>query len=537
MATDLEDRARELLLRLGSVPGDPSEARAFVQRRVRTYLGIVLGIWAAMFLLDRTLSLAFTGVLFYGATMSTAVHAGIIATLAGLYLCTRYGELSVVALGYFELVATTGQALAFVAMSYHDRPIARPDLVMLLGVTNVLVLRAAIVPGTPRRALGVGLFTTAPVIALSAFMYFNMPKEPNNPPPVILTIGITAWSIIALVNTSAIAAIIYGLQERVRAAMKLGQYTLLNKIGEGGMGAVYRARHALLRRPTAVKVLASDKSGPSTIARFEREVQLTSEIAHPNIVSIYDYGRSPDGDFYYAMEYLAGVDLERLVEHYGPQPPARIVFILEQAAEALAEAHSVSLIHRDIKPANIMICAHERRPDQVKVVDFGLVKQVGNAEPALSGANLITGTPLYMAPEALTSPDEVDGRSDLYSLGGVGYFLLTGGPVFLGKTVFQVCVQTLHEDVVAPSKRAGLSFPPKLEALVMACLSKSKAGRPESAEAFLAALRACDDVDEWSPDEARLWWKTNREMLEERSEKTPDEAARTLAVAPRPTAP
>jgi eukaryotic-like serine/threonine-protein kinase len=298
------------------------------------------------------------------------------------------------------------------------------------------------------------------------------------------------------------------------------------------MGTVYRARHALLRRPTAVKVLRADNAGPATIARFEREVQLTSEIAHPNIVSVYDFGRSPDGSFYYAMEYLEGVDLQRLVENDGPQPAARVAHILEQAAEALAEAHSVSLIHRDIKPANIVLCKHARRPDHVKVVDFGLVKQVGNADAALSAVNVITGTPLYMPPEALTSPDEVDARGDLYSLGAVGYFLLTGEAVFVGKTVLEVCAQTLHERVIPPSERVGLSFPPALEALVMACLSKSKTDRPGNAEAFIAALRACD-VPAWTLDDARRWWRSNHDIVEARTASHPSEIARTLAVAPR----
>jgi eukaryotic-like serine/threonine-protein kinase len=532
MAADLEARAREVLRRLGSVPGDPSEARALMQRRVRVYLAIVLGIWTGMFVIDRILTLGFTGHLLYGPTTSTLAHAAIIGVLAGLYVFTRNGERAVVALGHAELVATTGQALAFSAMSYQDAPSLRPDLAMLLGVTHVLVLRAAIVPGTPWRAVGVGVLATAPVIAVSAYLYLGLPADPDKPPPLLLTIGIVIWSLVALVSTAAIAGIIYGLQERVRAAMKLGQYTLLEKIGEGGMGAVYRARHALLRRPTAVKVLASEKAGPAMIVRFEREVQLTSEIAHPNIVSVYDFGRSPDGDFYYAMEFLEGVDLQRLVELDGPQPAARVAHILGRVAEGLAEAHSVDLIHRDVKPANIVLCRHARRPDQVKVVDFGLVKQINSADPAVSSENAITGTPLYMAPEALTSPGEIDTRSDLYSLGAVGYFLLTGEPVFVGKTVLEVCAQTLHEPVVPPSKRAHLTLPPKLEALVMACLAKSKSGRPDSAEAFLATLRACD-VTAWPLEEAQRWWTTRGEALERRPAKATTETTRTLAVAPR----
>jgi eukaryotic-like serine/threonine-protein kinase len=534
MAIDLETRARKWLLRLGSVPGDPSEARAFVQRRVRIYLGVLLGIWGGVFLLDRIITFAFTGHLFYGDNRGTPYHLAIVAMLAMAFATSSRGERGVVAMGIVELLITPAQAAAMSAMFALGQPLmARPDLAMVLALTHVLVLRAAIVPGSPRRAIVVGLVSGAPVLAMSAYLHRTLPPDPTRPPNVLLTINIGIWLLIALVGTSAIAMVIYGLQERMRAAMKLGQYTLTEKVGEGGMGIVYRARHALLRRPTAVKVLGAKEADAALIGRFEREVQLTSEIAHPNIVSVYDFGRSPDGSFYYAMELLDGIDLQRLVRADGPQPASRVAHILQQAADALAEAHSVGLIHRDIKPANIVLCKNERRPDHVKVVDFGLVKQIGTEDPALSGANVITGTPLYMPPEALLAPNEIDGRSDLYSLGAVAYFLLTGEPVFSGVTLLEVCAQTLHEPVVPPSKRATVSIPPKLEALVMTCLAKKKEERPENADAFTQALRACDDVPAWSAAEARAWWKARGPAAETKAIEDRTPFTRTLAIAPR----
>jgi eukaryotic-like serine/threonine-protein kinase len=411
-------------------------------------------------------------------------------------------------------------------------------MTMIVGAAHVLALRAAIVPGVPRRALIVGALTHVPVIAATWFVHTRDARPVEMPPVGLEIIATIMWSTISTVVSATIAWVIYGLQQKVRVAMELGQYTLLEKIGQGAMGTVYRARHALLRRPTAVKVLSPENAGEQTIARFSREVQLTSEISHPNVVSVYDFGRSPDGAFYYAMELLDGLDLQKLVEQDGPQPPARVAFLLQQIAEGLAEAHSVGLIHRDVKPGNVVVCDHPRRPDQIKVVDFGLVKQVGDADPALSAENVIAGTPLYMAPEAITSPRSIDARSDLYAVGAVGYFLLTGEPVFPGRTVFEVVGQTLHQSVTPPSERAPGPVPSKLERVLLACLSKAKEERPASASELLQQLRACDDVPVWSREDARHWWDSRGARMRDASAAQlragrSSEISRTLIVAPR----
>ena len=186
----------------------------------------------------------------------------------------------------------------------------------------------------------------------------------------------------------------------MREARRLGPYTLVEKIGEGGMGAVYRASHALLRRPTAIKILPPQRAGEMDLARFEREVQMTSQLTSPHTVSVYDYGRTPDGLFYYAMEFLDGIDLEELVRRDGPMPPGRVVHVLRQVCEALGEAHRAGLIHRDVKPANILLCERGGRFDVAKVVDFGLVKSVSGSDPGVTLENTVPGTPHYMAPES-----------------------------------------------------------------------------------------------------------------------------------------
>jgi eukaryotic-like serine/threonine-protein kinase len=317
-----------------------------------------------------------------------------------------------------------------------------------------------------------------------------------------------AAAVAIFVFTVLMARLRLKMQKAALAARQLGSYTLDEKIGEGGMGAVYRAHHAMLRRPTAVKLLTPEKTDAAALARFEREVQLTSQLRHPNTIAIYDYGRTPDGIFYYAMEYLDGLSLESLVASDGVQPAGRVVHILLQAAGALAEAHGIGLIHRDIKPANIMLCERGGMPDVVKVVDFGLVKNLDAADGdvALTNTNALTGTPLYLAPESITRPDRIDARIDIYALGAVGYFLITGTPPFTGQNVVEIAGHHLHTTPEVPSARLGRAVPPKLDALLVACLAKEPEARPRDAQALLTALLDCETESPWSGVAARGWW-------------------------------
>jgi eukaryotic-like serine/threonine-protein kinase len=325
------------------------------------------------------------------------------------------------------------------------------------------------------------------------------------------------WGLFGLLAISAASIFVFTLllsrlnRSLRRAAMKaqrLGQYVLEEKLGTGGMGIVYRARHGMLRRPTAVKLLDVDKTTDATIARFEREVQLTSQLTHPNTIAIYDYGRTPEGIFYYAMEYLDGISLEQLVKEYGPQPEARVVRILRQVCDSLAEAHAAGLIHRDIKPANIMLTRRGGVLDFVKVLDFGLVKSIDPQRAAsVTMPDSIAGTPMYLAPETIQSAGKADARSDLYSVGAVGYFLVAGKTPFSGESIVEICMSHINRPPDRPSDHLGKPVSMDLENLILRCLAKDPGQRPRSAEELAEELDRCRVAGDWTNTDASAWWK------------------------------
>ena len=297
------------------------------------------------------------------------------------------------------------------------------------------------------------------------------------------------------------------LRQAAVDARQLGQYSLEERLGAGGMGEVYKGHHAMLRRPTAIKLMHPDRTSDESIARFEREVQLTSQLTHPNTISIYDYGRTPEGVFFYAMEYINGISLDELIVEDGPQSAGRVIHILSQVCGSLAEASEFGVVHRDIKPANIMLTSRGAVDDVVKVLDFGLVKALdAEKESSLTAANSLTGTPHYMSPESIQNPDTVDARSDLYAVGAVGYFLLTGTPVFEGRSAVEVCTHHVQTPPETPTQRAGKSIGGDLEAVILSCLEKNPDSRPASARILADSLNACQDAHSWTVADAERWW-------------------------------
>jgi serine/threonine protein kinase len=320
-----------------------------------------------------------------------------------------------------------------------------------------------------------------------------------------LFVLLTLSSVAIFAFTLVVARLQREAQKAAIEAKQLGQYRLETRLGAGAMGVVYKGHHAMLRRPTAIKMLNVDKVNEGSIQRFEREVQITCKLNNPNTVAIYDYGRTPEGVFYYAMEFLDGIDLQALVEQYGPQPEGRVIRILKHICASLYEAHSLGLVHRDIKPANIMLNRRGGEPDVVKVLDFGLVKAIDDEKQSRQTGGL-SGTPLYMSPEAIQTPELVDARSDLYAVGAVGYYLLTGQPVFIASSLVDLCQQHVTNVPDSPSRRIGHPISSELEAALLACLEKSRAKRPQTARDLSEMLDRATTTNSWTLDDAEAWW-------------------------------
>ncbi len=332
-------------------------------------------------------------------------------------------------------------------------------------------------------------------------------------------LGVTIYPAICVVLAVFGSRIIYGLNRDVAQARDLGSYHLERLLGRGGMGEVWHASHRLLARPAAVKLVRRDGVGSQSpdngmrmSDRFEREAQVTASLQSPHTVALYDFGRSDEGAFYYIMELLDGLDLESLVARYGPVSPARAVYVARQVCLSLAEAHDAGLVHRDIKPANLLLCHYGRDFDFVKVLDFGMVALQAQSEAEsrkLTMDGITAGTPAYMPPE-IAEGKPVDGRADLYALGCVLFWLLTGRTVFEGDTPMATVLAHLKDPPPPPSTVTEIEVPIALDRLVLRCLEKDPAQRPQNADALLAELDDLALSPAWSSSRARQWWETHR---------------------------
>jgi len=491
----------------GHYTSEDSQGRqAFYQRRVATFGLVASGIFLALLALRTGWAVA-AGEQQHYTHPDFLFHVVGIAFFTGLWLVCRGRRLPYRVVRAIETTGVIGGSVSIAVMAVYLPLEYSPHLMVTLALTQGLVARAVFVPSTPRRTVGLGLVVGA---ALVGCVYWTSRAEDWS---ALSRAAVTTvvWGLTVAICAAA-SKVIFGLRREVAEALQLGQYTLEEKLGEGAMGMVFRAHHGMLRRPTAIKLLLPDKVGERHLVRFEREVQLTAKLTHPNTVTIYDYGRTPDGIFYYAMELLEGAPLDKIVEVDGAQPPERVAYLMDQIAAALAEAHKIGLIHRDIKPANIILTQQGGEPDVAKVVDFGLVKDVrDDSSPDLSRTEGIAGTPLYMSPETITAFQNVDARSDIYSLGAVAYFLLTGRHVFEAETAAEICTKHLYEEAMPPSQRINTPMPADLESVILACLQKDPSMRPQSASHIRARIWAGGTVTKWNTDRARRWWRAKGE--------------------------
>jgi serine/threonine-protein kinase len=492
---------------------DDQEARAFLAKRIALYARQV-GMFFALLYVAGFVVLSIVAperLLEIHLHPAKIANVAVIVLAFGIARAVRRPNCSTAALVMGDALLPLLVNLSAALVVPYVPPGFALSFVPLMVSVLALMFRAAFVPSPPARTLVVGALASIPTVWAQYSLALREPHLPVLVTPELIAIATAFWSLALTGGAALVSKEIYGLHSEIAKAQRLGQYTIERLIGEGGMGAVYVARHSRLRRPTALKLLLPERTGPENIARFEREVQLTSQLTHPNTVAVYDYGRSADGVFYYAMEYIDGVSLAQLVDKHGPQPAGRVVFILLQAADALIEAHALGLIHRDVKPANILLCERAGRSDVVKLLDFGLVKDVRpSADPSLTETNTITGTPLYLAPETITDPASVDHRVDLYALGAVGYCLLTGAPPFEGRSTVEVCGHHLHTIPPAPSQRLGAPLPASLDAVILQCLAKTRDGRPSGARELHQLLRDCAAESPWTEDDARRAWREQR---------------------------
>jgi serine/threonine-protein kinase len=336
-------------------------------------------------------------------------------------------------------------------------------------------------------------------------------------PPTFIIIGYSIPPFISAGIAIFASSVIYGMGKDLQAAKRMGSYQLDRLLGRGGMGEVWRAQHRMLARPAAIKLiqpemLGGGDGGDVALKRFEREAQATGNLSSPNTIQLYDFGVTEQGTFYYVMELLDGLNLDTMVERYGPVPAERAVYFLKQACDSLAEAHSMGMVHRDIKPANIYSCRIGLDYDFVKVLDFGLVKppEAATAKAAkLTADSVTTGTPAYMPPEVALGRD-IDHRADLYSLGCVAYWLVTRELVFTGETPVEVVIQHAREKPIAPSQRTELNVPQELDEVILWCLEKKPDARPAGASDLKARLQKLDFAAAWTQTRAESWWQEHR---------------------------
>jgi serine/threonine-protein kinase len=482
-------------------------------QRLAMLAGVVACLWALGLFIDLVLApLVWSG----GAPpQGLAVEITGIAVSALMYGYVRFSgdtPQHKSDAGLFFLILN---AMGIAVLNTWVMPPPREMTMHLSWIAVGVLVYAVIAPASPRKMLGAALIAAA-MDPLALWMAYLM----GNPVTTLAHAAILVlpnFSCALIANLPARA--LHRLGSRLRAAQELGSYQLVRPLGHGGMGEVWEAKHQLLARHAAIKLVRPSVLGARTQAeadvmlrRFTREAQATAALNSPHTIDVFDFGVTREGTFYYVMELLVGRDLETLVREFGPLPADRVVFLLRQAAHSLADAHARGLVHRDIKPANIYVCRMGLEYDFVKVLDFGLVKlrqRRGAPQTLLTMEHTTTGTPAYMAPEIILGDADVDRRADVYALGCVAYFLLTGRLVFEADSPMKMLMQHVHAHPIPPSQRSELPIPRELDELVLSCLEKDPALRPQNAEELFQMTEHCRVCKSWDQPSAKRWWETH----------------------------
>jgi len=491
----------------------PAELLSEQVQRLAIFAAIACSLWAFALLLDVTVLPAANGT---GQWNWRTIPVEAVAAIVSGALCVVFkrSPLSLPAKKDVGLAFMLSNAVGISALNAWGSVLPQVGEIHISWIAVLILVYSMIAPASPRRMLIASL-----VAAMMDPLAFAIAALAGLPTPPAIVIVVMTWPNVACAFVAMVPSrILQRIGRRLHEAQELGSYHLLEPLGNGGMGEVWRARHRLLAREAAIKLVRPELLGAHTPAeaavvhrRFEREAQATAMLSSPHTIQVFDFGVSQDGSFYYVMELLTGRDLESLVREFGPLPASRVIYLLRQVAHSLADAHARGLVHRDIKPANIYICRMGLEYDFAKVLDFGLVK-VKHPRPGDTLSTIdqtTTGTPAYMAPETILGDAEVDRRADVYALGCVAYFLLTGQLVFEADTSMKMLMQHINTSPTPPSQRTELPIPRELDDLVLACLEKDPNRRPQNAGELFRLAYNCHACEGWSEDAAETWWRAH----------------------------
>jgi serine/threonine protein kinase len=499
---------------------DTSNGAEFIQQRLILFTKLLAAITLAFRVVGVTLGVAFhLPLLEYLTGQQSIAHGAGLVCLTLAWLIARRGRLTLPGMAALDAAALISSCTAWAF--FISKPFSDSVYIAMLSLMMTIVARAIIVPSRATRTLYLSLAACTPTIVL---MWLGLGAELEGATdsstayaPWLTVVNQTLLLAVVVWMATITSRIIYDLRRSVREANELGQYALEEKLGAGGMGEVWRARHRFLVRAAAVKLIRPELSSKSpsgreqVLRRFEREALATAALRSPHTVQLYDFGQAEDGTLFYVMELLLGVDLEKLVSRFGPVPPERAIHMLKQVCHSLDEAHRNGLIHRDIKPANVFVSGVGSELDFVKVLDFGLVhlhheeRSAGNVNVTAEGR--VHGTPAYTAPEIVLGEAPYDHRVDIYAVGCVAYWLLTGKLVFEGENVMKMLVAHATAPPPWPHTRAPAPIPHELEQIIMECLEKDPARRPASATALADRLSAVELAQPWTRERAEGWWR------------------------------